>query len=168
MQDYRTEGRFRLNTFSLIYLTSEFLVVIFGVHVEIRVTIKCTLINVKRVLHYSVVYSVLRFRLPRILHYLLRYNRPLCFLATVGAALWHLTKQTTRHHIPEDSTLLNQRSQIFWEIVGLEGGPLSLVSITEELLEWTSSDSGSRKSRLTAGGICCADHATPSIRKSWH
>jgi hypothetical protein len=27
---------------------------------------------------------------------------------------------------------------------------------------------GSRKSRLTAVGIRCADHATPSIRKSWH
>jgi hypothetical protein len=27
------------------------------------------------------------------------------------------------------------------------------------------SNSGSRKSRLTAVGICCADHATPSIRK---
>jgi hypothetical protein len=26
----------------------------------------------------------------------------------------------------------------------------------------------SRKSRLTALGICCADHATPSIRKRWH
>jgi hypothetical protein len=39
------------------------------------------------------------------------------------------------------------------------------VSITEELLEWKSSGSGSRKSRLTAVGIRCADHATPSIRK---
>jgi hypothetical protein len=26
--------------------------------------------------------------------------------------------------------------QIFWEVVGLERGPLSLVRITEELLEW--------------------------------
>jgi hypothetical protein len=26
----------------------------------------------------------------------------------------------------------------------------------------------SRKARLTTGGIRCADHATPSIRKSWH
>jgi hypothetical protein len=35
--------------------------------------------------------------------------------------------------------------QIFWEVVGLERGPLSLMSITEELLEWKSSSSGSRK-----------------------
>jgi hypothetical protein len=58
--------------------------------------------------------------------------------------------------------------QIFWEVVGLEWGPLSLVSITEELLEWKSSGSGSRKPRITAMGIRCADHATPSIHKSWH
>jgi hypothetical protein len=38
----------------------------------------------------------------------------------------------------------------------------------EELLEWKSSGSSSRKSRLTAVGIRCADHATPSIRRSWH
>jgi hypothetical protein len=25
-----------------------------------------------------------------------------------------------------------------------------------------------KKTKLTTGGICCADHATPSIRKSWH
>jgi hypothetical protein len=32
--------------------------------------------------------------------------------------------------------------QIFREVVGLERGPLSLVSTTEELLEWKSSGSG--------------------------
>jgi hypothetical protein len=32
--------------------------------------------------------------------------------------------------------------QIFWEVVGLERGPLSLVSIIVELLEWNSSGSG--------------------------
>jgi hypothetical protein len=58
--------------------------------------------------------------------------------------------------------------QISWEVVGLERGPLSLVSITEDLLEWKSTGSGSRKSRLTAIGILCADHPTPSIRKIWH
>jgi hypothetical protein len=34
--------------------------------------------------------------------------------------------------------------------LGLKRGPLSLVSITEELLEWKSSGSGSRNPRLTA------------------
>jgi hypothetical protein len=58
--------------------------------------------------------------------------------------------------------------QVFCEVVGLERGPLSLVNITEELLEWNSSGSGFRKSRLTAKGIRCADHDTPTIRKSWH
>jgi hypothetical protein len=31
---------------------------------------------------------------------------------------------------------------MFWEVVGLERGPLSLVSTIEELLEWKSSGSG--------------------------
>jgi hypothetical protein len=52
--------------------------------------------------------------------------------------------------------------------VGPERGPLSLVRIIEELLEWKSSGSGLENRDLTAGGIRCADHATPSIRKSWH
>jgi hypothetical protein len=52
--------------------------------------------------------------------------------------------------------------------VSLERGLLSLVSKTEELLEWKSSCSGSRKPRLMALGIHCADHVTPSICKSCH
>jgi hypothetical protein len=36
----------------------------------------------------------------------------------------------------------SRRYQIFWEVVPLERGPLSLFSITEELLEWKSSGSG--------------------------
>jgi hypothetical protein len=37
------------------------------------------------------------------------------------------------------SGFVSQRYQIFWEVVRLEQGPLSLVSIIEELLEWKSS-----------------------------
>jgi hypothetical protein len=36
----------------------------------------------------------------------------------------------------------SRRYQIFWEVVGLKRGPLSLVSTTEELLETKSSGSG--------------------------
>jgi hypothetical protein len=50
--------------------------------------------------------------------------------------------------------------------VGLERGPLSIVSITEELLEWKRRGTGSRRPILTTAGIRCADHATPYIRKS--
>jgi hypothetical protein len=58
-----------------------------------------------------------------------------------------------------------RRYHIFCEIVGLERGPLSLVRITEELLEWKGSGFGSRKSRLTAVGMHYADNATSSIHK---
>jgi hypothetical protein len=49
--------------------------------------------------------------------------------------------------------------------VGLDGGPLSLVSITEELLGRKSSGSG-LETENTAVGIRHADHVTLSIRKS--
>jgi hypothetical protein len=52
--------------------------------------------------------------------------------------------------------------------VGLERGPLNLVRIIEELLEWKSSGSGLENRDLTAVGILCANHTTPPIRKSWH
>jgi hypothetical protein len=48
--------------------------------------------------------------------------------------------------------------------VGLDRGPLSLVRIIEELLEWKSSGSG-QENLINGWGIRCADHATPSIRK---
>jgi hypothetical protein len=67
-----------------------------------------------------------------------------------------------------DSAFDSWHYQIFSEILGVEQGPLSLVRITEELLERKISGFGSRKSRLMAVGIRYADHATPSIRKSWH
>jgi hypothetical protein len=38
----------------------------------------------------------------------------------------------------------SRRNQFFWEVVGLERGPLSLVSTIQELLERKSSDSGLR------------------------
>jgi hypothetical protein len=49
--------------------------------------------------------------------------------------------------------------------MGLERGPLSLKRITEELLEWKSSGFG-QENRINGRGIRCADHATPSSRKS--
>jgi hypothetical protein len=60
-----------------------------------------------------------------------------------------------------------RRYQIFWEVVRLGRGPLSLVSTTEELLARISS--GFRlEIREYILGIRGADHATPSIRKIWH
>jgi hypothetical protein len=59
-----------------------------------------------------------------------------------------------------------RRYQIVLEVV--ERGPLSIVNLIEELLEWKISGSGSIKSRITAVGIRCADHATSSLCKDWH
>jgi hypothetical protein len=71
-------------------------------------------------------------------------------------------------YISRDPKFDSRRYQILWEVVGLELGPFGLLRITEELLEWKSRGSGSTKSRLTAMGFCCANHATPSISKSWN
>jgi hypothetical protein len=49
---------------------------------------------------------------------------------------------------------------MFWEALGLERGPLSLVRTTKKLL--------GMKTETNDRVIRCADHTTPSIRKSWH
>jgi hypothetical protein len=51
-----------------------------------------------------------------------------------------------------------RRYQIFWVVVGLERGPLSLV---RSYLNKKSSGSRSGKQRLTVVGTRCADHVTP-------
>jgi hypothetical protein len=66
---------------------------------------------------------------------------------------------------PRDTGLDSRRHQSFGEGAGLERDPLSLVGISEELLAWKISGSVSRKSRLTAVGIHCADHVTPLSAK---
>jgi hypothetical protein len=50
--------------------------------------------------------------------------------------------------------------------VGLERGPLSLVSTTEELLDKKSNGS-CLENREYGRGIRHADHVAPSIRTSW-
>jgi hypothetical protein len=53
------------------------------------------------------------------------------------------------------------------KVMGLERGPLSLVSTTEELLDRIVA-APIYKTENTVVGIRCADHATPSFSKSWH
>jgi hypothetical protein len=52
---------------------------------------------------------------------------------------------------------------IFWEVVGLERGPHSLVSTIEELVERKSKGSGPEID-ITAVGIRHADHVASSIQ----
>jgi hypothetical protein len=80
----------------------------------------------------------------------------------------HLVVLHNSVSIVKDPGFDSRRYQIFWEVVGLEQVPLSLVRITEELREWKSRGFGSRKPTLTAVAIRYAYHASPYIRKSWH
>jgi hypothetical protein len=50
--------------------------------------------------------------------------------------------------------------QIFWEVVGLKRGPLSLVSTTEELLRRKSSSSGPENWEYVRGDPSCWQHGT--------
>jgi hypothetical protein len=52
------------------------------------------------------------------------------------------------------------------KVVGLERGPLSLVSTTEELLDRKIA-APVQKTESTSVGIRHADHVAPSIRDSW-
>jgi hypothetical protein len=61
----------------------------------------------------------------------------------------------------------SRRYQIFWEVVGLELGPLSLVSKTEELLGRKSNGFG-LESQEYGRRIRHADDVAPGIHKSWH
>jgi hypothetical protein len=57
--------------------------------------------------------------------------------------------------------------QFFWEVVGLEQGPLSIVSTPEQLLG-RKVTAPVQKIENMAVGIHHADHVAPSIHKSWN
>jgi hypothetical protein len=62
----------------------------------------------------------------------------------------------------------SQRYQILWEVMGLERGPLSLVSTIEELLERNSSCSGLENQDYGSKGYAVLTMWHPAIRKSWY
>jgi hypothetical protein len=62
----------------------------------------------------------------------------------------------------------SRRYQIFWEVLGKERSPLSLVSTTEELLGRNSSGSGLENRDYGRRGSVTLTTRHPSIRKSWH
>jgi hypothetical protein len=68
------------------------------------------------------------------------------------------------HRLP----LRSSGRHIFWEVVGLERGPLSLVSTTEELLERKSSDFGLENRDYGRSRSVALTTRHPSILKSWH
>jgi hypothetical protein len=75
------------------------------------------------------------------------FPRPFCFLQIFATNLIIFSRQNGRFclcglvvRVPgyrsRDPRFDSRRCQILWEVVGLERVPVSLVSITEELLEW--------------------------------
>jgi hypothetical protein len=62
----------------------------------------------------------------------------------------------------------SKRYYIFWEVVGLERGPLSLVITIEELLEIKSSVSGLENLDYGRRGSAALTTRHSSIRKIWH
>jgi hypothetical protein len=65
----------------------------------------------------------------------------------------------------KDPGIDSRHYQILWEVVGIKRGPLSLVNITEKLLEWKSSGFGSRKPRLMTVDPLCWPRGTFSQEK---
>jgi hypothetical protein len=66
------------------------------------------------------------------------------------------------------SGLDSRRYQSFWEVVGLERGPLSLVSTVEELVERKSIGSGLENQDYGRRGSATLTTRHPSIHRSWH
>jgi hypothetical protein len=64
--------------------------------------------------------------------FLLR-GRSICYVIE-GPPLWSSGQNSWLQM--QRSGVVSRRYQIFWEVVGLERGPLSLVSTTEMLTEW--------------------------------
>jgi hypothetical protein len=83
-----------------------------------------------------------------------------------GPPLWS-SGQISKPHMQE-SGLFSRFYHIFSEVVGLERGPLSLESTTEELLERKSSGFGLEIREYGRKDPSRWPHGTPSICKSWH
>jgi hypothetical protein len=90
----------------------------------------------------------------------------ICYVAERRPPLWS-SGQGSWLQI-QRSGFYSLRYQIFWEVVGMERGPFSLVSTIEELLERKSSGSGLQNweygRRVPPRWQC----DTLSIRKIWH
>jgi hypothetical protein len=87
----------------------------------------------------------------------------------------HLHRRFHRYWCPNERNIIN----MWAEFCANFHNPLNSIEFTVRpssvfiIKEWNCEQNVdvyllSRKPNLTAVRICCADHATPSIRKSWH
>jgi hypothetical protein len=91
----------------------------------------------------------------------------ICYVEEIRPPLWS-SGQSSWLQI-QRSAFDSQRFHIFWEVVCLERGPLSLVSTTEELLGRKSSVSGLENREYGRSGSASRWlRDTPPIRQSWH
>jgi hypothetical protein len=87
-----------------------------------------------------------------------------CYLEEIRPALWSSGHSSWLQI--KRSGFESRRYQIFWELVGLEWSPLSLVSTIEELLGRKSMGCGLENQEYGVE-IRYADHATLCICKRW-
>jgi hypothetical protein len=99
------------------------------------------------------------------LHTGLHYSRFWFLLCSPGPPLWS-SGQSSWLQI-QRSGFDSQPYQIFCEVVGLERGPLRLVSTTEELLERKISGSGLENRDYGLRGSAALITRYPSICKGW-
>jgi hypothetical protein len=89
------------------------------------------------------------------------------FVVTFFRIQWCVLCQSSWLQI-QSSELDSRRYQIFWEVVRLERGPLSLVSTIEELLGRKSSGSGLAIWEYGRRGSSALTMRHSSTSKSWH
>jgi hypothetical protein len=90
----------------------------------------------------------------------------ICYVEESRTPLWS-SGQSSWLQI-QRSVFDSRRYQIFWEVVGLERGPLILVSTTEELLKRKNSCSGPKNRDYGRSGSAVLTTRHLSMRKIWH
>jgi hypothetical protein len=90
------------------------------------------------------------------------------YLGVVQAFVWKAWGNHKKISDIQRSGFYSRRYQIFWEVVGLGRGPLSLMNTTEELLGRKSSGFGLETRDYGRRGSAAMTKRHPSIHKRWY